>query len=70
MWHLEPLANRRPSPEKGLLLGLVLNKKSKPCAEKQEKRFIFMKKALRKQDFCFRELILPDDRRKPLTHMV
>jgi len=38
MRHPEALANRRLPPEKGLLLGLVLNKKSKPRAEKQEKR--------------------------------
>ena len=37
-WHLELLDNRSPPAEKGLLLGLVLNKKSKPRAEKQEKR--------------------------------
>jgi len=36
IWHLEALDNRSPPAEKGLLLGLVLNKKSKPRAEKQE----------------------------------
>lgn len=46
MRHPEALANRSPPPEKGLLLGLVLNKKSKPRAEKQEIRAFPAKTAL------------------------
>ena len=68
--HPEDLVNRSPPPEKGLVLGLVLNKKSKPHAEKQEKRYIFMKKAFRRHNFHFRELSLHQARRARLTNMV
>ena len=57
MRHLEALANRRLPPEKGLLLGLVLNKKSKPRAEKLENQAFSVKMAVRETNEHIQSLL-------------
>ena len=58
MRHPEALANRRLPPQKGLLLGLVLNKKSKPRAEKLGNQAFSAKMTARETDERIQSLLI------------
>ena len=70
IWHSEALANRRLPPEKGLLLGLMLNKKSKPRAEKLENQAFSVKMATRETDKHIQSLLIRLIRHDLLNIMV
>ena len=70
MRHPKALTNRRLPPEKGLLLRLVLNKKSKPRAEKLENQAFSVKMATRETDKHIQSLLIRLIRHDLLNIMV